>query len=235
MSIKSRTEKSIDYANKYGGIPIDFYERLEYMCDIYNIDPAKQQTILNSRNELMNSLYFKEFNIKLFEEPEGSERPRARVNRYNVSKLAKANSFIRIYSPCAKEDSCYMKMLMEDEEFEEFDQLITTPSVVDISVYLPTPKTFNYNNACLAEIGAIRPIKKPDWDNIGKKHTDMLNLNVWIDDDIVIDGAVHKYYSILPRVEINIKYLNSFYNKYQYDQIRKRKHYPKESELNYKI
>lgn len=235
MSRKNRTSKAIEYANKYGAIPVDFYERLSYMYDIYNIDEQKQQIILDTKAQLMNSLYFKEFNIKLFEDPEGSERPRTRlVNRYNLSNMAKSNSsFIQIYSPCAKEDSMYMKRLMSDDEFNELDSLITTPCIVDINVYIPIPKSFNYNNAFQAEMGIIRPIKKPDWDNIGKKYTDMLNLNVWIDDDIVIDGAVHKYYSILPRVEINIKYLNMFYNKYQYDLVSKRKYYPEESEGGY--
>lgn len=235
MSRKNRTSKSIEYAKKYGDIPLDFYERLNYMYDMYNIDEKKQQIILDTKAKLMNSLYFKEFNIKLFEDPEGSERPRTRlVNRYNLTNMAKANSsFIQIYSPCAKEDSMYMKRLMQDEEFNELDALITTPCIVDINVYIPMPKSFNFNNAFQAEMGIIRPIKKPDWDNIGKKYTDMLNLNVWIDDDIVIDGAVHKYYSILPRVEINIKYLNMFYNKYQYNQITKRKYYPEESEGGY--
>ena len=51
----------------------------------------------------------------------------------------------------------------------------------------------------------------------------MFNDNVWIDDIIVIDGSVHKYYSMLPRVEINLYYLNKVYNKHQYNSIIKRK------------
>lgn len=235
MSRKSRLEKSLEYANKYGAIPIDYEERLSYMYDLYNIDEKKQRMIFDQRNGMLHSLYFKEYNIKLFENPEGSERPRtALVNRHNLSNMAKENSsFIHIYSPCAKEDSVYLKRLITDDELYELDSLICTPSIVDINIYIPTPNSFNGVQAFLAEMGLVRPIKKPDWDNAGKKYTDMLNLNVWIDDDIVIDGSVHKYYSILPRVEINIKYLNMFYNKYQYDQMIKRKNYPNESELNY--
>lgn len=235
MSRKSRLEKSIDYANKYGAIPIDYNERLSYIYDLYNIDEKKQQMIFDQRNGMLNSLYYKEYNIKLFEDPEGAERPRtALVNRYNLSNMAKNNSsFIHIYSPCAKEDSVYMKRLLDEEEFNELDSLICTPSIVDINIYIAPPKSFNAVDIFLAEMGLVRPIKKPDWDNAGKKYTDMLNLNVWLDDDIVTDGSVHKYYSILPRVEINIRYLNMFYNKYQYNQISKRKNYPKESELSY--
>lgn len=234
MSRKNRTMKSIEYTNKYGMIPIDYNERLSYMYDLYNIDEQQQNQIFSMKNLMLQSLQYTDYNIKLFEDPEGSERPRTRlVNRYNLSNMAKSNSsFIRIYTPCAKEDSIYMRQLL-DTELDQLDSLICTPSIVDINIYIQTPSSFNGIDAFLSEMGLIRPIKKPDWDNCGKKYTDMLNLNAWIDDDIVIDGAVHKYYSILPRVEINIKYLNMFYNRYQYDLMRKRKHYPKESELTY--
>ena len=234
MSRKSRTKKSIEYATKYGMIPVDDNGRLSYMYDLYKITEKDQNEIFRTKNQMIEQLRYYDYNIKLFEDPEGSERPRTRlVNRYNLTSMAKANSsFIQIYSPCAKEDSIYMKRLL-DTELDQLDHLICTPCIVDINVYIAIPKQFNGVHAILAELGLIRPIKKPDWDNTGKKYTDMLNLNVWIDDDIVIDGAVHKYYSILPRIEINIRYLNMFYNKYQYDLMKKRKHYPKESELSY--
>lgn len=234
MSGKNRINKSIEYANKYGMIPIEYEQRLSYMYDLYKINESKQNQILDTKNGMLMNLYYTDYNIKLFENPEGSERPRTRlVNRYNIANMAKENSsFIHVYSPCAKEDSVYMKRLM-DEELEPLKELICTPSIVDINIYIETPKTYDGVNAFLAEMGIIRPIKKPDWDNTGKKYTDMLNLNLWLDDDIVIDGSVHKYYSILPRVEINIRYLNMFYNKYQYNQISKRKNYPEGSELSY--
>ena len=43
-----------------------------------------------------------------------------------------------------------------------------------------------------------------------------MNGNVWIDDTLVIDGSIHKFYSIKPRVEINLSFANILYNKYQY-------------------
>lgn len=235
MSMKSRIEKSVDYYNKYGHIPIDYQERLSYLYDKLNIDEKKQYEILKKRNGMLNTLYYKDYNIILFEEPEGSERPRTRlVNRYNLSNMAKSNSnFIHIYTPCAKEDRVYMKRLIEQNEFDELDNLICTPCSVELNFYIAIPKSYNSEDIFLAEMGLIRPEKKPDWDNGGKKYTDMLNTNVWIDDDIIMDASVHKYYSVLPRVEINIKYLNMFYNRHQYNQIRKRKNYPKESELTY--
>jgi hypothetical protein len=74
----------------------------------------------------------------------------------------------------------------------------------------------------LAELGIIRPITKPDFDNLEKKYSDMYNGNVWLDDALVIESSMAKYYSILPRVEISLRYLNMLYNRIQYDSVVKR-------------
>ena len=68
----------------------------------------------------------------------------------------------------------------------------------------------------------IRPLSKPDFDNVEKKYSDMYNGNIWIDDSIVISSSFNKYYSELPRIEITLRYMNMLYNKYQYKSISKR-------------
>lgn len=165
--------------------------------------------------------------IVLFEIPEGSPRPRFRiVNRKNISNMAMANSeFVHVYSLTGHEDNVFMKRLMEKEEFDALDSMICTPCVVDIYAYFKTPTYFSKTQTILAEIGLERPITKPDWDNIGKKYSDMFNANVWLDDTLVIDGAIHRYYSVLPRIEIRLRYLNMLYNNHQYKQIVNRSDY----------
>ena len=59
----------------------------------------------------------------------------------------------------------------------------------------------------------------------------MYNGNIWIDDALVMDGSVHKYYSILPRVEIRVRFLNMLYNKYQYVSVQHR--LPDRTDLRY--
>lgn len=222
-SRKNRIEKSIEYEEKYGNIPVDFNERLSYMYDLYNINEKKANEIINKRDRMMSSLYYTQFKVILFEEPEGSPRPRFRlVNRFNLLDQAKSNSnFVHVYSVNAKEDSMYMKRLM-DTGLNELEHIIHTPCIVDYNIYMRTPSVFNITDTFLSELGLIRPICKPDWDNIGKKYSDMYNSNVWLDDTLVISGSVNKYYSILPRVEIDLRYLNTLYNKYQYNKISKK-------------
>lgn len=223
MNNKTRQEKSIQYYDKYSHIPIDYHERLSWMYDTYKITDRKAQEIYEKRNNMVNSLYYKDFIIVLFEEPEGAKRPRFRlVNRNNLVNQAISNSnFVHVYSPNAKEDSVYMKRLAENELFE-LDGLIHTPCIVEYNIYQKTPSAFNATDTFLAELGLIRPITKPDWDNIGKKYSDMFNHNIWLDDTLVISGTVNKFYSILPRVEIKLRYLNMVYNKYQYNSISKK-------------
>ena len=85
----------------------------------------------------------------------------------------------------------------------------------------------------MAEIGIDRPINKPDFDNIEKSYADAFTGNVWIDDIVVVDASFHKYYSILPRVEINLKYSNQLYNNHQYKAMIKRKDFTDKMSVNY--
>ena len=98
---------------------------------------------------------------------------------------------------------------------------------------MKTPTSYNKQDTILAEIGLIRPIFKPDFDNIAKKYSDMFNANVWLDDTLVVDGSVHKYYSVLPRIEIRIRYLNMLYNKQQYNAITNRVDFDQSTDLSY--
>ena len=220
MKNKNRKQKQEEYNNKYSDIPLNYEERLEWMYDKYKLNCNKESIILNRRNELLNSLYYTTIKIVLYEIPEGAKRPRTRlINKHNFINEALHNSqFIHIYSPNAMDDRIYMKRLI-DEEIVSLSNIIYTPCIVKYDAYLPTPNAFNVIDKFLAECGIIRPICKPDFDNIAKKYSDMYNSNIWIDDSQVIDGEVHKYYSILPRVEITLSYLNMLYNKYQYNSI----------------
>ena len=51
--------------------------------------------------------------------------------------------------------------------------------------------------------------------------------NIWEDDSLVMHSSVDKYYSVLPRIEIRLRYLNMLYNKYQYKSMKNRVDDPK--------
>lgn len=235
MKRKTRKVKEDEYNQKYSHIPIDYKERLSWLYDTLKITDTQAYDILHQRDLMINSLQYYDTMIVLFEVPEGSPRPRFRiVNRRNLSNMAMANSeFVHVYSLTGREDNLFMKRLIEKEEFDTLDSMICTPCIIDIYAYFKTPSYFNKSQTILAEMGLERPIFKPDWDNLGKKYSDMFNANVWLDDTLVIDGSIHRYYSVLPRVEIRLRYLNMLYNNHQYRSITNRSDYKIEYGVEY--
>lgn len=223
MKRKNRKQKQQEYYNKYKSIPVDYNERLNWMYDYYNITDKISNDIINKRYSMMNTLQYKDIIIELFEEPEGAHRPRFRlVNRQNLVNQALNNgTFVHVYSINAKEDNLFMQRMIGDDLIN-LENLIYTPCIVEYNTYTKTPSSFSKTDIFLSEIGLIRPITKPDWDNIGKKYSDMMNHNIWLDDYLVISGTVNKYYSILPRIEIKLRFLNMLYNKYQYNSMSKK-------------
>lgn len=225
INIKSRNQKAKIYESKYSEIPRDYMERLSWMYDKYHITQAKADQIIRAKYNMLSSLYYSDdILVVLYEEPEGSPRPRARyVNKKNLTSYAKSDpGYIQVYSLTGASDRKFMKRLINDEDLMKLDHLICTPCDVEYNTFSKTPSSYNTITTFLAEIGIIRPVSKPDFDNMEKKYSDMYNGNVWIDDALVQDSALHKYYSILPRVEIRLKFLNLLYTKYQYEQIVKR-------------
>ena len=235
MKRKSRKQKADEYTAKFGHIPIDYRERLSWLYDKLHITEREAYDILDIHRSMISSLNYYTVNIVLFEIPEGSPRPRMRiVNRQNLSNMALSNSnFIHVYSLTGHEDQVFMKRLLTEQEFEGINQIICTHCDVDINAYLNTPSSYNRKETILAEVGLQRPITKPDWDNIEKRYSDMFNRNVWLDDTLVIDGAIHRYYSVLPRIEIRLKFLNLLYNKHQYNQIINRVDFDNTIDLSY--
>lgn len=204
------------------------------MIDQYNLSENKMAEIIEKRDNMMNNLFFYECKvIQLLEEPEGTSRPRFRIlKKGNYNQIALNNQFVHVYTPHAAEDHMYMRELCE-QELVQLDSLISTPCVVKYDAFYKTPSYLNTTDTFLSEIGLIRPpVDKPDWDNLGKKYCDMYNHNVWVDDALVYDAEVHKYYSILPRIEIHLKYLNALYTKHQYNRMIQRKDYDG-SNINY--
>lgn len=234
-SRKTRKQKHDDYVKKYGDIPIDYRERLEWLYDKLHITERQAFNIVIKRNNMVDALQYYDTKIVLFEVPEGSPRPRFRlINRKNISNMAMANpDFIHVYSPTGREDSVFMKRLMTQEDFTMIDQMICTPCIIDISIFCKTPSCYNREDTILAEIGLHRPISKPDWDNAAKKYSDMFNANIWLDDTLVVDGSVHKYYSVLPRVEIKLRYLNMVYNRHQYNSMINRVDFDPDNDIDY--
>ena len=231
--MKSRKEKMIEYNQKYSHIPRDYVERLEYLYETLGIDDVKSDEILAARDRYISSTYFETIRMVIYEVPEYTPRPRARlINRKGVLNSIGTNSFIQVYSITGRANKEYMKMFKQ-ENLPYLDQLLCTPCDVEYRAYFPTPSYYNKTQIFLAEIGVDRPLIKPDFDNIEKSYSDAFTGNIWIDDIVVVDATFRKYYSVLPRMEIDLKYSNQLYNQYQYKAMTKRKDFTEDMSVDY--
>lgn len=208
-------------------IPKDYQERINWIIDTYKISDAKLKDIINTKNKMLQQMYYMpELFVVIYEIPEGSPRPRARFIKSkgnNILANARSNpGFIQVYSITGAADKKFMQEFKTNSDFDFLESLIYTPCSVKYDAYFKTPSIFNSKEKMLAELGMIRPLSKPDFDNVEKKYSDMYTGNIWVDDSIVIESNFNKYYSELPRIEITLRYMNMLYNKYQYKSASKR-------------
>lgn len=82
--------------------------------------------------------------------------------------------------------------------------LYQKPLRVEIQVYIKTPKSMSKTLKQRALAGEIRPLVKPDCDNISKNILDALNGVVYPDDKQIVELTIKKYYSDADFVKVNI-------------------------------
>ena len=76
------------------------------------------------------------------------------------------------------------------------------PLMVQIVVYMPIPKSASQKQREKMLRGALQPVKKPDWDNIGKIICDALNGVAWHDDAKIVLATVSKRYGLDEGVQV---------------------------------
>lgn len=232
--MKNKKQKMFEYEEKYSHIPRGYKERLEYLYETLKIDDNKSDEILAARQAFIDTTYYETIRMVLYEIPEYTPRPRARIiNKSGILNAATGNnSFIQVYSITGRQNREYMRMFTQ-ENLWYLEQLLCTPCDIEYKSYFPTPSYYNKTDVFLAEIGVHRPLIKPDFDNIEKSYGDAFTGNVWIDDIVVVDATIRKYYSILPRVEIDLKYANQLCNYHQYKSMIKRKDFTDKMTVDY--
>lgn len=72
--------------------------------------------------------------------------------------------------------------------------------ILEVTAYFRIPQSKPKKFKDMARDGKIRPIVRPDWDNVGKIVSDALNGILWADDSRIVQATVYKYYSDSPRV-----------------------------------
>ena len=129
-------------------------------------------------------------NFTILGEPFGKQRPRHMKNGIT-------------YTP-------QKTVLYEDEVRVEYKRQARyrfpdkTPLCVVIKAYYRIPDSAGNKKREEMKNGIVRPVKKPDGDNIAKIICDSLNEIAYHDDCQITDMCVQKWYSENPRVEVMI-------------------------------
>lgn len=201
--------KKEDYNSRYGDIPTEEDERMNYLLDILKFKKSDFDFI-NKMYRLLKSIQSNTYKFTLYLTPEPCPRPR--------------------YSK--KFHSFYVKGAKENQElFREIVNAvgglpkITTATKIKIVSYLPTPSGMNRFEKYFAELGLVHTLSIPDWDNLAKTYCDMIQNNLLINDSLIWSGKSVKHYSIKPRIEIEVSYAEAYDCTFNRKRIESSRHY----------
>jgi len=122
--------------------------------------------------------------------PEGKARPRVQKNGivYTPAKTKTYENFIK---------GCYV------ENYGDFSFKDTSIRIY-VKAFMPIPTKFRKAEKEAALANVLKPIGKPDGDNILKAVLDALNQLAYDDDCYIYAISVIKEYSDMPRIEVTI-------------------------------
>ena len=127
-------------------------------------------------------------------EPRGKGRPRV------VSR----NGFSKAYTP--KETAMYENLVRVEYEVQTERYRFSDASFLEMKIetYYSVPKSTSKKRRASMISGDIRPMKKPDLDNVIKIIADSLNNVAYKDDTQIVTCKCYKYYSDEPKVVVTI-------------------------------
>lgn len=123
--------------------------------------------------------------------------------RHRMAQTSDGREFIQGYTP-KKTRNYESEIRLEAKLAMMGHKLATGPVVLIVRAFFPIPSSWSKKKQRLAQLGAIVPVVRPDWDNIGKSASDAMNSIVFRDDAVIVDSVVRKRYSVEPRIEIAV-------------------------------
>ena len=214
MKNKSYKLQIQEYADKYGKIPIEEESLLPYLEKELRLTDRDFE-LIEEENRISQSIPWDTLQIVLPIIPKPSPRPRYSgvSGRFYVTGASENKKLFKYY-------------------FTEKYHIIYTQVYFSLKVYLPTPiSSMNRREIYRAECGDIIPISNPDWDNVGKTYSDMIQQILILNDNIISKGLVEKFYSIKPRVVITIKYQKGYDSKFNRKRVENSKSYKEAIEV----
>ena len=188
-------QAALDYHVKYDNIPRDYMERLAWLSQEIGFNQKHMEDLLAKINQL-TQVQWNEVTYIFYMIPKPTPRP----------KLAK-NTFVFYVNGAKMNKEIFENFVRHHSEMEA---VISTPCMLDTKVYIQTPSSMSIEEKLAAELELIHNVNAPDWDNLGKTYSDMVQDVLVSNDSIVFKGTVQKFYSILPRIEVNVKFMTIY-------------------------
>ena len=130
----------------------------------------------------------------VYGEPVGKGRPR----------FARRGKFTSTYTP-QKTKTYEDEIRMMAKAAMGASGPLDTPMTVAIYIRVGIPASYSKQKRKDALAGIIKPMKKPDLDNIAKCFLDSMNEIVYLDDKQVVNLHVTKVYAETPAVQVMVK------------------------------
>jgi Holliday junction resolvase RusA-like endonuclease len=130
----------------------------------------------------------------VYGEPVGKGRPR----------FARRGKFTSTYTP-QKTKTYEEEIRMMAKAAMGASEPLDTPMTVAIYIRVGIPASYSKQKRKDALSGIIKPMKKPDLDNVAKCFLDSMNEIVYLDDKQVVNLHVTKVYAETPAVQVMVK------------------------------
>lgn len=116
------------------------------------------------------------------------------------TRFFRCGDAIRTYDPCAKEKE---QMQWQIKAYAP-DKPLDCPLKIDLTFYLPIPKSTSGTRKRQMLNQVILPVKKPDIDNLAYLITNAMKKIVYNDDSQIVDLYIHKRYGDQPRTVVKV-------------------------------
>lgn len=136
-----------------------------------------------------------EVKFSVLGEPQGKGRPR----------FYRVGNGVRTATPAKTEIYENLIQMEYRRQCKDFRFPEKQPLAITVEAYFSIPKSTSKKNRALMLERVLRPVKKPDGDNILKAVCDGLNKVAYSDDAQIIEFTIRKYYDEAPRLEVKIQ------------------------------
>lgn len=137
----------------------------------------------------------------VYGEPKGKQRPKFSAQKSKDGE----RTFAKAYTP--KQTVMYENQIKAEYGNQCDNFRFPDDAMLDVRIFAfyGIPKSTSKKRRRMMIEGKIRPVKKPDFDNVAKVVCDSLNNIAYRDDAMIVDGMFRKYYGEQPRVEVTIR------------------------------